>query len=69
MFGAEHGLGGVSAYDAAETTDENPGRVAAIAQLAAAFLRSQLYPGDLAWREAQAALMGPSSTIGRVESK
>jgi hypothetical protein len=43
--------------------------VAAIAQLAAAFLRSQLYPGDIAWREAQAALGGPLSTIGRVESK
>ncbi len=65
VFGAGHGLGG----DAAETTDENPGRVAAIAQLAAAFLRSQLYPGDTAWAKAQAALLGPSSTIGRVESK
>lgn len=69
VFGAGHGLGGVSAYDAAETTDESPGRVAAIAQLAAAFLRSQLYPGDPAWTAAQAALLGPSSTIGRVASK
>lgn len=69
VFGAGHGLGGVSAYDAHETTDENPERVAAIAHLAAAFLRSQLYPGDAAWKEAQAALAGPSSTIGRVESK
>ncbi len=24
LFGAEHGLGGVSGYDAAETTDEDP---------------------------------------------
>ena len=28
VFGAEHGLGGVAGYDAAETTDENPERVA-----------------------------------------
>ncbi len=28
LFGAEHGLGGVSGYDVAETTDENPERVA-----------------------------------------
>ena len=24
LFGAEHGLGGIAGYDAAETTDENP---------------------------------------------
>jgi hypothetical protein len=30
LFGAEHGLGGVAGYDAAETTDENPERVAAV---------------------------------------
>jgi hypothetical protein len=28
-----HGLGGVAGYDAAETTDENPRRVAAVARL------------------------------------
>ena len=34
VFGAEHGLGGVTGYDAAETTDEKPERVAAVAHLA-----------------------------------
>ena len=33
LFGAEHGLGGVAGYDAAETTDENPDRVAAVQRL------------------------------------
>jgi dienelactone hydrolase len=69
LLGAGHGLGGISAFDAAETTDENPERVAAVARLAGAFLRSQLFPGDAAWAEAQAALLGPASAIGRVESK
>ena len=35
LFDAEHGLGGVSGYDVAETTDENPARVAAVQQLTA----------------------------------
>ncbi|MEO5831745.1 MAG: hypothetical protein ABIR83_00050 [Nakamurella sp.] len=33
MLGAEHVLGGISGYDAAETTDENPERVAALRAL------------------------------------
>ncbi len=45
LFGAEHGLGGVAGYDAADTTDENPERVAAVAQLCWACLRTELYPG------------------------
>jgi predicted dienelactone hydrolase len=46
---AEHGLGGVSGYDVAETTDENPERVAAVQRLTWAYLRTELYPGDPAW--------------------
>ncbi|HEU4532966.1 MAG TPA: chlorophyllase [Polyangiaceae bacterium] len=65
LFGAEHGLGGVSGYDAAETTDENPARVAAVQRLTWAYLRSELYPGDPAWPQARAAL----TELGRVESK
>lgn len=45
LFGAEHGLGGVAGYDVAETTDEDPGRVAAVQRLTWAYLRSTLYPG------------------------
>lgn len=66
LVGGEHGLGGVSGYDVAETTDENPERVAAVQQLTSAYLRSRLYPGDSAWGKACAALPEP---LGRVESK
>lgn len=65
----EHGLGGGSGYDVAETTDENPERVAALARLAWAYLRSELYPGDRAWRSAREVLTAGPDPVGRVESK
>ncbi len=64
VYGAEHLLGGIQGYDAAETTDENPQRVAAIARLSAAYLHSQFHPGDSAWQEVStelAALAGAES--------
>ncbi|MFF5158539.1 alpha/beta hydrolase family protein [Streptomyces sp. NPDC000348] len=69
LFGAEHGLGGIAGYDAAETTDENPERVAALARLTAAYLRTRLHPGDPAWQAAREALTSAPDPIGRVESK
>ncbi|MGP4101669.1 alpha/beta hydrolase family protein [Nonomuraea sp. KM90] len=69
LFGAEHGLGGVSGYDVAETTDENPQLVAAVARLTWAYLRSRLYPGDSAWQEACDELTTGPDAVGRVESK
>jgi hypothetical protein len=69
IFGAEHGFGGISAFDATETTDENPDRVAAVRALIWAYLRSELYPEDPAWTRATAALTGGTTPIGRVESK
>jgi predicted dienelactone hydrolase len=70
VLGAEHGLGGISGYDVAETTDENPERVAAVARLAWAYLCTELYPGDPAWQATRDALTaGPSLPLGRVESK
>ncbi|MFI5675471.1 alpha/beta hydrolase family protein [Streptomyces cellulosae] len=69
LFDAEHGLGGVSGYDVAETTDENPERVAAVQRLTWAYLRTELYPGDSAWRAACDALTAAPSPLGRVESK
>ncbi|WP_257458410.1 alpha/beta hydrolase family protein [Archangium lipolyticum] len=69
LFDAGHGLGGVSGYDVAETTDENPERVAAVQLLTWAYLRTALYPGDSAWQEAQNALTGVARPLGRVESK
>ncbi|GGO91862.1 alpha/beta hydrolase family protein [Wenjunlia tyrosinilytica] len=69
LFDAEHGLGGVSGYDVAETTDESPERVSAVQRLTWAYLRTELYPGDPAWQTARDALTAASSPLGRVESK
>ncbi|MFF7748012.1 alpha/beta hydrolase family protein [Streptomyces sp. NPDC007971] len=69
LFDAEHGLGGVSGYDVAETTDEDPERVSAVQRLTWAYLRTQLYPGDSAWQVARDALTTGPRPLGRVESK
>ena len=69
LFDAEHGLGGVSGYDVAETTDENPARVAAVQRLTTAYLRGALYPGSPDWRTALDELAAGPDPLGRVESK
>ncbi|MEV0037087.1 chlorophyllase [Streptomyces sp. NPDC050804] len=69
VFDAEHGLGGVSGYDVAETTDENPERVSAVQRLTWAYLRTELYPADSAWQAARDALAAGPNPLGRVESK
>lgn len=45
----EHMLGGVTGYDAAETTDENPARVEIIQKMTTAYLRSFFNPQDKSW--------------------
>jgi len=69
LFDAEHGLGGISGYDVAETTDENPERVSAVQRLTWAYLRTELYPGDPAWKTECDALTAGPDPLGRVESK
>lgn len=69
MLGAEHGLGGVSSYDAAETTDENPERVAALRALVWSYLRTALYPEDAAWPKACAELVNSPNPLGMIECK
>lgn len=69
LFDAGHGLGGISGYDVAETTDENPERVASVARLTWAYLRSELYPGDPAWQTARDALAAGPDPLGRIASK
>ncbi len=64
VYGGEHVLGGISGYDAAETTDADPERVAAVALLSAAYLRSAFRGGDDFARAAEAY-----AAFGRVESK
>lgn len=69
ILGGEHILGGISGYDAAETTDESPARVEAVAQLTWAYLRTALDPTDPAWAVASAALRDGTSQIARVDRK
>ncbi|MFD1910935.1 alpha/beta hydrolase family protein [Halodurantibacterium flavum] len=68
-FGGEHSLGGIPGYEARETTDNRPERVAAVQHLSTAFLRSSLYPGDAAWAEAVAAITAHATPEGRIETK
>ncbi|MFG2952127.1 alpha/beta hydrolase family protein [Streptomyces sp. NPDC048291] len=69
LFGAEHLLGGISGYDADETTDESPERVAALGHLTAAYLRTQLRSDPYAWQKACEALTTGTAPAGRVECK
>jgi dienelactone hydrolase len=69
LFGAEHSLGGIPGYEAAETTDESPARVALLQHLTTAYLRSALHPGDTGWKAAVIALEEDPDPLGKIESK
>ncbi len=69
VFEGEHMLGGVSGYDAHETSDENPERVAAVRALIWAYLRSALVPGDPAWSLAAKALEAQEAPLGRIDTR
>ncbi|MGC6589399.1 alpha/beta hydrolase family protein [Paenibacillus sp. Dod16] len=69
LFGAEHSLGGIPGYSAAETTDESPERVALIQQITLAYLRNELDLDDSSWPAARAALEESDIPLGRIESK
>ena len=68
LFGGEHLLGGVTGFDAAGTTDEDPERVAVIQRLSLAYLQSTLYDDDPSWIQASAAF-GELSDLGSIEEK
>lgn len=69
LSGGEHSLGGIAGYEARETTDERPERVAAVRSLSAAFLRSALNADDPSWRDALAQLAAATNPEGYVETK
>ncbi|MDO7906234.1 alpha/beta fold hydrolase [Paenibacillus sp. JX-17] len=69
LIGAEHGLGGIASYDAAETTDENPERVAVLRALVWSYLRSALYPEDAAWHKVCVELKNTPNPLGIIECK
>ncbi|WP_216894071.1 alpha/beta hydrolase family protein [Nocardia alni] len=69
LFGAEHFLGGVSGYEAAETTDENPAHVSLVQQVTLAYLRHALGIDSSGWIEAQRILSDTLHPLGRLQSK
>jgi len=69
VFGGEHSLGGIAGYEAAETTDENPDRVALIQQVTWAYLRHALDIEDESWATARKSLAESTDPLGRIESK
>jgi hypothetical protein len=69
MFGAKHALGGVSGYDVRESQDDDPERLGVVQRVTWGYLRSALYPGDPAWREASAALSSRLNPLGKIQSK
>ena len=69
VYGGGHMLGGISGYDAAETSDEDPQRVADVQWLTWSYLRTGLYPGDQAWDTATKALADDPHAFGKVECK
>jgi hypothetical protein len=69
LIGGEHLLGGIAGFDAADTTDENPERVAALRALVWAYLRSALHLDNRAWSDAVGALRGRTEPPATVETK
>ncbi|MER6703062.1 chlorophyllase [Streptomyces fumanus] len=66
--GGEHFLGGVSGHRVAETTDENPDRVALVQQVTLAYLRHVTGIDHTDWEHARTVLTG-SHPLGHLESK
>lgn len=69
LHGAEHGLGGIVGYEVAETTDENPERVAVVQRMTTAYLRTALGVDEDGWPAARAAFSGGPHAVGHVDSK
>ena len=68
LKGAKHGLGGISGWDTLEADDESPERMAIVQRMTWAYLMSQLYEADGAWKEACEALKGLEGQA-KIESK
>lgn len=69
LFGAEHSLGGIVGYEVAETTDEDPDRVAALQRLSVAYLRTALQIDESSWSLARNAFSISGDDMGVIISK
>ncbi|MBD8608309.1 chlorophyllase [Aeromicrobium sp. CFBP 8757] len=69
LFGGEHSLGGIPGHEVAETTDEDPERVAVVQRLTTAYLRSALDPSDPCWTAARDEFNAAVEPGGRIDSR
>ncbi|WP_434053810.1 MAG: hypothetical protein RDA78_02560 [Roseibium sp.] len=69
LIGGKHGLGGVSGYDAKETSDEDPDRLAVVQRMTWSYLRSAFDENDQTWLDACRALESRASAHGRIDLK
>ncbi|MFD6276029.1 alpha/beta hydrolase family protein [Streptomyces sp. NPDC060209] len=68
VHGGEHFLGGISGYQAAETTDEDPDRVALVQHVTLAYLRHITGIDHADWKNVQMVLTD-GHPLGHLESK
>lgn len=68
LFGGEHMLGGITGYEAEETTDEDPKRVATVCEVTQAYLHAAFFPGDQSWIK-MTTKFGTANTIGSIMVK
>ena len=69
LFGGEHSLGGIVGYGSAETTDENPERVALIQRVTTAYLRTALGVDAGSFAAVSAEVSQGADSVGRLDSK
>lgn len=69
LVAGKHGLGGIAGYDAKETDDEDPDRLAITQKMTSAYLKSALYEDDNTWKQASEALGAFASKHAHIEGK
>jgi len=69
IFGAEHIYGGVSGWDAAETSDENPELFAFVCESILAYINSAMDSSDKSWEQLQKAFENDPNAKARIDNK
>jgi hypothetical protein len=69
VFNGEHMFGGISGYDVAETTDDDPERVLFVADATVAYLRTAFDPQDASWPALRTSLQADPAALGAIDSK
>lgn len=69
VFGAEHIYGGVSGWDVAETSDENPELVAFVCESILAYIRSTMDSSDNSWDQLRKDLENDPNARAHIDNK